>query len=720
MDNIALLALAVAIAVGLSLLFVNRRRFARPLPELQNTLLRSEREIHRWRFGLDNWLFAVALVTFLATRLIGLERFPVYFFTDEAIGTVQAADLIMNGLRDSTGEFLPTYFQNDQSYSVSTSVYAQIIPYLLFGKSVIVTRATAVLIALSGAVAAALLLKDMRLRFWWAVVLVLALTPAWFLHSRTAFEHVWWVAFFAWLLYFYAQYRSGRPRRLFAALLAGALAFYSYNGGQLGVGVMAVALLLIDARYHWRMVREHPHLISAALLWALLLTLPYVRFQVQHAAEIAAHLRLLDSYLVRDLPLPDKISYFATEYVNGLQPAYWYTPDYPLDLIRHRMRGYGHLLWITLPFLLVGLAVSVKRIRQIGYRLIALTLLVAPLGGALAAVSIQRDLLMVLPAALLTTIGLEVILTPVIQRAAYPRVASVVCATLIIVNVGLTSDAVMNGPTWYDEYDLYGLQFGAREVFTAARDYLDEQPDAIVNLFPMDWFNGPGALLRFFIEADQPVVFYEFDDFLRRHFDVTERDVFVLDRAEYNQLRADPKFARVDVLRTISLPNGQPGFYFTRLSYSPQVDALIEEERRVRAAPVYEAITVQGETLLVSHTPFDLGSAAALFDGDDGTLARTAALNPAVITVTFAAPGTLSGLSIGANLKEAELRAQVFDSAGRVLADAAQTYRDLPPGPTLDLSFGRPITEAQVIGLTLTDLNPHSDDYVHVREIVRR
>ena len=704
MGNVALLVLAVIIAVALALLFVNRRRFARP----------------RLRLGLDDWLFTLALITFLATRLIGLERFPVYFFTDEAIGTVQAADFINHGLRNPDGELLPTYFKNDQSYSISTSVYTQIVPVLLFGKDVWVTRATAILIALSGAIAAARLLKEMRLRFWWVVVLVLAATPAWFLHSRTAFEHVWWVAFFAWLLTFYAQYRNGQTRRLFAALFAGALAFYSYNGGQLGVGVMAVALLLIDARYHWRIARQQPRLMLAALLWALLLMLPYVRFQLQHSAEVTAHLRLLGSYLVRDLPLSDKISHFVTEYLGGLRPDYWYTPDNPLDLIRHRMQDYGHLLWITLPFLLIGLVVSVKRIRQIGYRLIVLTLLIAPLGGALAAVSIQRDLLMILPAALLTPIGLEVTLVPVIKRVAYPRVASVVGAALIVINIGLTSNAVLNGPTWYDDYGLYGLQFGAREVFTAARDYLAERPAAIVNLFPLNWFNGPGALLQFFIEPGQEVRFLEFDDFLWRRFAVTERDVFVLDRAQVDQLQSDPKFARVEVLQTIRLPNDQPGFYFVRLAYSAQADALFDAERRARAVPVTEAVDVAGERLLVTHTPFDLNSAAQLFDGDDAAPARTAALNPAVITVTFAAPRTLNGLSIHADVKEAELRAHLLDSAGQVLADTAQTYRGLPTSPTLDLSFGKPITEVHTVGLTLTDLNPTGDDYVHVREIVWR
>ena len=103
------------------------------------------------------------------------------------------------------------------------------------------------------------------------------------------------MSFYAWFLYFYLQYRQGRPQRVFLALLAAALSFYSYNGGQLGVGVTAIVLLLIDARYHWQTARQQPRLMAAALGWGVLLALPYLRFQTQHSSEIAAHLRLINS-----------------------------------------------------------------------------------------------------------------------------------------------------------------------------------------------------------------------------------------------------------------------------------------------------------------------------------------------------------------------------------------------------------------------------------------
>ena len=103
---------------------------------------------------MDNALFALALGTYLLTRLIGLDRFPIYFFSDEAVQTVQAESFIRNGWTNSAGEFLPTYFQNGPFWNLSVSVYLQVIPYLLLGKSIFVNRAVSVLVTWLGAWAA--------------------------------------------------------------------------------------------------------------------------------------------------------------------------------------------------------------------------------------------------------------------------------------------------------------------------------------------------------------------------------------------------------------------------------------------------------------------------------------------------------------------------------------------------------------------------------------
>ncbi|KUK70414.1 MAG: putative membrane protein [Anaerolineae bacterium 49_20] len=94
------------------------------------------------------WAFALGLVLYLGTRLIQLDKFPIYFFTDEAVQTMSAVDLLARGLRDVSGRLLPVYFENGGQYNLSLSVYLQLIPALL-PRSVFLTRAVQAVISLA-------------------------------------------------------------------------------------------------------------------------------------------------------------------------------------------------------------------------------------------------------------------------------------------------------------------------------------------------------------------------------------------------------------------------------------------------------------------------------------------------------------------------------------------------------------------------------------------
>lgn len=279
------------------------------------------RHLVRHRAGsLDTTLFACALGVFLATRLGGLTSFPIYFFADEAIQTVTAADFVHAGFRDESGTLFPTYFKNGGFYNLSfLSVLAQMPLWALFGFSAFATRATSVAIALFGTTAAALILRDIfRVRFWWSGVLLLVITPAWFLHTRTAFEAVLAVSLYAWFLYFYLRFLQGRDGNLYVALAFAAFSFYAYRAIQPVVVLTVLVLLASNFRRH---CRHRRHLAGAALL-VLVLALPFIRFEFAHPGEASDRLLALGSYWVRDDPLTSKFGLFLHEYGRGLNPLY--------------------------------------------------------------------------------------------------------------------------------------------------------------------------------------------------------------------------------------------------------------------------------------------------------------------------------------------------------------------------------------------------------------
>ena len=166
-----------------------------------------------------------------------------------------------------------------------------------------------------GALAVALILKLVfRSRYWWAGALLVAVVPAWFLHSRTGFETVMMSSFFACFLLCYLLYRTRSPRYLFAAILFGAATFYTYSNGQMIMAAAAVLLAISDIRYHLKQWRT----VLLGLLLIAVLAVPVLRFRTTQPESMTTHLRAIDSYWFRDMPVVQKVEQFAKKYTYGL------------------------------------------------------------------------------------------------------------------------------------------------------------------------------------------------------------------------------------------------------------------------------------------------------------------------------------------------------------------------------------------------------------------
>jgi len=61
-------------------------------------------------------------------------------------------------------------------------------------------------------------------------------------------------------------------------------------------------------------------------------------------------------------------------------------------------------------------------------------------------------------------------------------------------------DALANGPTWFSDYGLDGMQYGATQLFSAVKSYIKENPNAKLIVSP----SGPTAptLWRWFFFPD--------------------------------------------------------------------------------------------------------------------------------------------------------------------------------------------------------------------------
>jgi 4-amino-4-deoxy-L-arabinose transferase-like glycosyltransferase len=663
-------------------------------------------------YSIEVTLFGLALLVYLLTHLVGLTRFPIYFFSDEAIQTVAAENLIRDHFADEKGTFLPTYFKNGPYYNLSISVYAQVLPYLLFGKSVFLTRATSVFISLLAAVSVSLMLRNIyKIPLWWAGVSLLSIAPAWFLHSRTAFETVLFVSFYAAFLYAYLLYRYHSPHHLYYAVTLGALAFYAYSPGQVVIGLTGFLLLLSDARYHW----DNRKTVLRGLGLTLLLALPYLRFRLSHPAAPFDQLRTLNSYWIQSLPLKDKLAQFGSEYLIGLSPGYWFLPN-ERDLPRHLMKGYGHLLRVFFPFALLGLILAIRHIRSSAYRALLISFIVAPVGAALVQIGITRILVFVIPATILIALGLNKTLIWLERwRLPHKALSIGIFVVLSIINIFMLRDVLVNAPTWYQDYGLGGLQYGAQQLFPTVAHYLEGDSENKIILSPT-WANGTDVVARFFLNDPLPIQMGSIDGHLYQRQPLDQDTLFVMTVDEYQQTIASGKFKDIQVEETIGYPNGQPGFYFVRLAYVDDIDLILEDERQQRHVLQSAQIMIDGEPVQVKHSLLDMGEALTMFDGDQYTLGRTFEANPAIIELTYPAARPIRGVSVIIGSTETEIRALLYSALNANPVEYVKTFQGTVEQPEAVFEFGES-TQAEILRLEIRDLRQAEPGNVHIWEI---
>jgi len=661
------------------------------------------------------WPVIGALLIYLLVRLIGLTSFPIYFFTDEAVQTILAQDLVRDGFQNYDHDFLPTYFVNGNQYNLSTSVYLQVIPNILFGRSIAVTRGTAMLTTLIAAVSVGLIMSRIfKSKYPWLAILILSLIPAWFLHSRTAFETTLATTFFAAFLYSYLMYREESPRWFYAVVLTAGLCFYSYSPAQMVVAVSAVLLLLNDIPYHWK---NRITVLKGIGLGALVL-LPYVRFLIQHGEENFQHLMILRSYWIMDMTIWEKLGTFFRIYLHGLDPTYWFLPN-SVDIERHIMLGYGHVGWYLFPFVALGIGLCLWRIRESRYRLLLIAVLAAPAGAALVELGITRAMFMVIPITLLSALAIGECVDFLVRKR-WPQwlLSGALFLSFTFGNVYTLVDTLRNSLYWFDDYGLGAMQYGGQELFATARQFMIDHPGTYLLISPA-WANGTDILARFYSESDDlDFNLGSIEGYINDRLNMPENAVFVMIPTEYDLALSCGKFTDIHVLQTIPWPDGRTGFYFVSLRYVDNIDELFQNEIERRHAMMEETVTLpDGSSADVTHSLLDMGSAQSLFDGDMLSVARTEAANPMQVIIDFSSPARISSVSVRAGGVPTEVVVLVYASADSqdhqefsVQAEQSANPRDVL------VEFGQTLT-ADRIEVQIRSVNDQEPAHVHVWEI---
>jgi hypothetical protein len=662
------------------------------------------------RVSLPTILFILGLALYLLTRYIALDKFPIYFFSDEAIQTMTARDLVSRGLKDLDGSLFPVYFENGGQYNLSLSVWLQV---LITGlpNSIWLTRGLPALLSLLFPLTGGLYLRDhLKARFWWLMPYLVSVMSAWFLHSRTAFETALGVSLYCLFLFLYANYRLKDRRWLAPALAAGALAFYSYSPLQLVVVLSGFVFLLADWRYHF----AEPKSWQKGLATLVLLAAPYLVFRLTHAEAFAQHLRIVHSYWVSGSSLFEKFGLFFWHWLKGFNPLYWFFPN-GQDLIRHLMKGYGHLPGLFLPFTLLGLLRCLRQWRQPAIRVLLIALLVSPSGAALVDTAITRLLVMVVPFALITALGVNDGLLWLSAKMKDQRLPAIGLALVLTAAAGwMTRDAILNGPTWYNDYSLYGMQWGGQQLSTKILEFKQAHPQARLTLSPT-WANNTDVIMRYFLGDPLPVemgTLDAHDDYL---IPFEDQEVFILPPEEYTALQENPKFAEIEVLDVLPYPDGNTGFYFVSLDYSADAEEIFAAELEERQKPQVEQVELLGQVIAVTYPMLDIGQITDAFDGDRATLIRTFEANPLNLTLAFSDPVELQAITVWLGNVRSAISVELIDDMGQhhqFTAFDAGTEAIHP----VRLDFGEKLA-VKSVNLSVESLDEREPVHVHLWDV---
>ena len=598
-------------------------------------------------------------------------------------------------------------------------MYIHALTLSLFGKSIFVTRATSAMVSLLAAGSVSLMLKEIfHKRFWWVGIFLVGLMPAWLLHSRTAFETVMTTAFYGCFLLFYMLYRVKSPRFLYAAIVFAAMTFYTYSNAQLILAAAAIMLFISDFRYHL----SHPKVLLRGAILGAVLALPLIVFRMNQPEAIGDHLRMVNTYWLQGIPLSQKIALYLQKYAYGLSPQYWFLPN-EHDLARHRMLGIAHIPTLLLPFVLLGAGICLYNIRSSPHRAILIAALATPVGAALVDVGIARVLAFIVPAGLLAGLGLSAALEWLIKvsrgRIPYKLLALGLFLLLCWNSFALLRTALTRGPLWFNDYGLYGMQYGARQLFEEViPTYLKEDPKTQV-LVSSTWANGTDNFLRFFFtpQEQQRVRMDGVETYLFKKMPLSQDELFVMTTSEYQQAAASPKFSEVKVEQVVPYPDGTPGFYLARLQYAPDVDQIFAAEQEARRQLVENTITLDGKPLRMRYSQIDMGLPEQIFDGDKFTLLRGLEANPFILELYFPEPRSLSGLQAAFGSVNYTITARLYPSPQGEPAVYQAEYRKQAGDPDLQMQFEN--APPLVSWLRLEIFNPEAVDStnIHLREL---
>lgn len=159
-------------------------------------------------------------------------------------------------------------------------------------------------------------------------------------------------------------------------------------------------------------------------------------------------------------------------------------------------------------------------------------------------------------------------------------------------------------------------------------------------------------------------------------------------------------------------------FAFTQLAPGNYVDPAFEAERAKLAGLITDEVSLNDETIRMTHSSLDIGQSPDIFDHDIETLIRGREANPFILHFEFSQPHAIKGLVMDFGRMDFVMRVQVYGTEDSSPISYASEYRQQPPIPHVDINFVNGPEQVRRIYIEIEQINPPDEIHIHVREVL--
>jgi hypothetical protein len=248
-------------------------------------------------------------------------------------------------------------------------------------------------------------------------------------------------------------------------------------------------------------------------------------------------------------------------------------------------------------------------------------------------------------------------------------IALIVFTVLSFGNISMLNDALKNGPLWFRDYGMGGMQYGGFQIFEIVKQYKQEHPETRI-IFSPNWANGTNVVARFFLGDPMPFEIASVEGHITQKLFLDANTLFVMTPDEYKLANSNAKFTDIHVEKIVPYPDGTTGFYFVRLRYVDNVDEIFAAEKALRDVLREAVVFIDGQPVKLRHTYLDAGTEEdaqqeainKVFDNDPLSLAKTFEANPFVIEMTFPDTRIVEGFSMVIGSARAHITLKCYSS----------------------------------------------------------